>query len=332
MTSEYEKDVFAWGSDDPWLGRKPLKHRTEFSSDEVVTDGRGNVISMPILEDKPCFGRPEVFVRQYGRKKMIKRGTREVEVHGSRCGSCKIGPACEKISTERINSDPQIREAFRRWSDHCRAAHGGKRVYSGPIQGRMWERFKRTIADHGPWSSSNEGKLRELAETKKREERDRWRVNKIRERAQDRAERKAEHEPPAREFIENAAEERNRRAAILEQQAGKPCTHRSISRIMPKDAAATAALTADVWLANLILRSMGYKPGPGRIASQLGKWNRTGGNSYAVLKARIAADLRRIEDLEAGSKPLWSPFNPDSDLPTEPTEIDLIMAEIADRW
>jgi hypothetical protein len=331
MPTEFEKEVFAWGNDDPWKGGKSLKHGTVFTPQDVETDGLGNILDMPILQDKPCFGRPEVYVRQFGRQKTIKQFGRDVIRPASRCGSCKIGEACGKVATERVNSDLSVRRAYWEWSDHCRRIHGGKRVCTGPVEGRMWERFKRAVADHGPWESINDERLRALEEATIQARRDKWRNDKVRQRERDRDHRRREHLPPSREFVGNAIAERNRRAAILQEAAGDPTLAPSISKIGKRDAADTAAITAGVWLADMIIKSMGYDaPGPGVIAKHLVRWKRAGGRPYASLKARMDKDLRRVRDLEKGRDPLWSKFDPDSDIPTTPSEIDQILGELTD--
>ncbi len=112
MSTEYEAEVFAWGNGKPW-GKGNLNHQTSFGPDDVQTDGLGNITLMPLLHRKPCFGRPEVYLRQHGRKKTIKVYGRDREVAASRCGSCLIAAACKKVVFERIKSDTNIRAAVR---------------------------------------------------------------------------------------------------------------------------------------------------------------------------------------------------------------------------
>jgi hypothetical protein len=189
----------------------------------------------------------------------------------------------------------------------------------------MWERIKRAIADRGPWISSNDQALAALEEPKRQKQREKWRADKIRLRAAEREERRELHLLPSSELVANVLKERNRRAAILKQRAGDLTLPPSISKIPADHAVPTAELTADVWLVDYILSAMGLERNPGMIARKLIAMGRAGGRSYAVLKARIGKDLQRVRHLECGRSPLWSVFDPDCDLPTEPSEIDAIL-------
>lgn len=70
--ASYQESVNRGGSSKPW--GKRLRHRTRFYPEAVETDGHGNVLEMPLLMDKPCFGRPETYVRQriFFDRKLVK--------------------------------------------------------------------------------------------------------------------------------------------------------------------------------------------------------------------------------------------------------------------
>lgn len=332
MPSDYEKQVFAAGNLDPWKGMPGLRHKTVFPASAVRTDRRGNILDMPLLRHKWCFARIEVAVRQIGREKTIKVYGQDKVVPASRCGDCKIKEACRAVATERVNSDPGILAAYRAWSDHCRNVHGGVRVCTDPVEGRLWEALKRAIADRGPFTSSNDAALAALEAPKRQTRRDKWRTDKIKQRQAARDTRRQLHLLPSRQLVGNVIEERNRRAAILEKLAGDRSLPPSISKILPEDASATAAITADVWLADYIMGAMGLERNPGAIARKLIDLGRAGGRSYAVLKERVGRDLRRVRDLETGRTPAWSRFDPDCDLPTAPSEIDAILRQIDELY
>ena len=67
MKTDYARQVRRFGGVQPYVdedGRRTnISHAVEFLSQDVKTDDAGNIIDMPLLTRKPCFGRPERFVR-----------------------------------------------------------------------------------------------------------------------------------------------------------------------------------------------------------------------------------------------------------------------------
>ncbi|MBX7488721.1 hypothetical protein K3177_09355 [Qipengyuania sp. GH25] len=324
--STWAEDVFAAGRNDAWKGRLPLKHGTTFQWADVRTDGLGNVLEMPLLRHKWCFGRPEVYIRQIKRTKMQRFHWGTKEVAASRCGSCKIATGCGKLAGERIESSPLIHSALKQWSDFCRAM-GGDRQFSG-VAGRYWQGFLQAIADHGPWSSRNDELIAEDAKRRLIEGRKADATRKSKDRAAERAHRRSLNLPPTEEFVKAALLERNERCARLEGAAGDATYPPSISKIRADHAKATAAFTADAWMVDALLREHGKKSNPSTIAKAMIRMGRNQDKKYPALRQRVENDLRRVRDCETGSPRLWTAFDFESQQVA--TELDQIMQELED--
>lgn len=315
MSINYEKEVFSWGSQKPWDGRPRLKNGDKFDWTDIRTDGQGNVLSMPLLRGKPCFGRPEVFLRQGDSTQKIRNRYRKEIDTLTRCGRCPVRSSCAMLVKERVNASPEMNAALKSWRDDCGSRHAGRRVYTGQ-SGRFWTNFLKALANRGPFESSNDARLLELEEQANAKRRAKWAQDKRRARETDRDLRRLLRQPPSREFVANALQERNRRAAILESCAGDPNLPRSVSKILAAHARQTANITADAWLAKTILSEASRSPNPGLISRQLIAWGRNSGKTYATLKARVGDDLRRAAELERHPRgaPKWQRFDPDQDL------------------
>jgi len=324
--SNWAKDVFAAGGDDAWKGRRPLKHQATFQWADVRTDGAGNVIDMPLLRDKWCFGRPEVYIRQISRTKMRRFYWGEKEVAASRCGTCRITAACGKLAGERVDSSPSIRPALNQWGDFCKA-NGGGRQFSG-VAGRYWQTFLQALADHGPWSSSNDELLAKDEKHRLIERRKAEAGRKRKERAEERAYRQSLNLPPTAQFVAAALLERDQRCARLEGAAGDPRYAPSIGKVTADNRKATAAFTADAWMVDTLLREHGKTSNPSTIAKAMIKIGRHQGKAYQTLRQRVANDLRRARDCERGSPSLWTAFDFESQ--REASELDQIMKELED--
>ena len=224
----YENLVFHWGHVDPWgkgEGRIRLNRKTKFGAADVLTDGVGNIIAMPILLGKPCFGRPETFFRHGNRTlpHTLPSGAKTRSV-AHRCGACAVSgvrEACKKVSVERVRSDPKISAALGLWARTSQALHA-KYVYVGDA-GRYWTAVLKAIADRGPFASVNDVIVAEddLCKDEKR------RKKESAARQQRRLFNQRKGLPPTPEFSSAASNEQARRHDILDKLAENPTTENS---------------------------------------------------------------------------------------------------------
>lgn len=311
----YRDSVMIWGNRDPWkqLGIR-LNHKTNFKDADVVRDGMGNILDMPLMPRKLCHGRPEVFFRHGKRtRKQRLRDGRIIDAKNHQCARCPLGvwESCGRTAMERVNSDPAIRKAFEDWRAECEANHQGAFVCTGSASW-PWGRFKEAIAARGPFESSNDNALRKFEEEEEKKQRAKWvRDQRLKRERQREAARDA-RELPSRQFVLNVRDERDRRRDQLHSVLGLPGQSRSRSQVHAKDAASTAVITANAWAVGEIMKAAGVAARPGSIARVMAGHGLSAGVSRATLNARIKNDLIRADGCITDG--IWSRFNPDADL------------------
>lgn len=310
----YEKEVWRWGSANPWhkrYGRRVmLNHKTKFAWADVRTDGKGNLLAIDgvtALERKPCFGRPEYFFR-HGRKAgpTIKTSYATLKSTASRCGRCPIYDACMKLNLERLDSCPPAKAALIAFRD---GQVGRKRSYTGPKAGRLWEAFKRAIADHGPWSSFNDAALEALKAAKDATVREADRRRAKRWYAARRATNHTEEAPnepmPAAVFkgIQHLRDDinahRDRRRDLLRHLRANPDAPPSIRKLADH----SCEIMADVWRAKATLDMEGREVTVPNVLAFFERHH----ISYPIsgLRVRLYADLKRLNTLERDHRDLW---------------------------
>ena len=305
----YEDEVWAWSKAKPWTLR--LSHKARFGVAEVFTDGVGNILAMPLLLRKPCFGRPETFFRHGAMVQLLTVRGRVVESRSHQCGRCPVRDACQVVCKERVLSDPGMTNALLAWSKHSEAISPGNFVYTGTA-GYLWTDFKRAVAARGRFSNSNDEAVQdhERAAVLASRMKATYQKRALRERL--RREKAKDHETPSPQFLLNADRERDRRADILLSIAGDRKMPACVSKIPLAHARRTADITADAWLTQTIDKAMGFQSGYGIIARKMFEAGRGKGLALATLKARMFKDLCRVAELEKSG--LWSRFDPDLDL------------------
>jgi hypothetical protein len=323
-SSDYRDQVMSWGNLSPWskLGIR-LKHKVSFDPRDVVRDGRGNIIKMPVLPAKPCFGRPEVFFRHGGLNKTVTLGNgRTVKATKHQCGACPAGVrlACAETAYERVQSDDGMRSAFNAWFAHCRSIHPTELFYTGSAS-RPWGDFKKAVAARGPFFSSNDEELEKLAIEEEVALREKWRTQQCKRRDRQRAELRAARKPPTKQFVLNVQDERDRRLDALLGVLGQPDQPKSRRNVHPGDRQSTATIMANAWAVRETLRESGITAKPGTIARLMVRDGLNAGRSYGTLKARIAADLKRCDECERDG--VWQPFDPNGDLDTYQVDDDV---------
>lgn len=312
------EEVFAWGRDDPWKDlRVRVSHKDAFGPADLTTDGRGNILSIPLYRNKPCFGRPETYIR-HGKGTAVRRFHGKLNVVQNRCGKCPLNAACKTVARERIKSDPAIESALTAWHAAYSKNPGASR-FTGPLYGRLWQAVMQAIVDHGGWGNANDAFLQQEY------------ANATRLSLEKKAKRQREYRESLREKlkIQNVLPQISDLKSLLrtrlEREKNLIMSHRikgspkCVSKILLKDISATAKLTADVWLARHLLNEKGDSISPSRIAKFLIEYGRGDGRSYDVLRSRIKTDLARVDVLQ--STGVWKIYRPDTDL-DDPTLID----------
>lgn len=297
--SSFESEVHHWGSKDPWGARvrlPPIKHKIKIS--DVITDKSGNVLVMPALIGRPCFGRIETFLRQAkpAEDKKIVRGNREVATR-TKCMGCGVRLACKALVAERIKSSPTITDAVLAWHRDS-IKHHGKRVYTGPT-GRLWTKVLFAVVGNGRFDSSNDDVVREAMDTAYDRLKEKWRLDKRRQRKSDINAGLMDHFT-----LECVVEERDNRFRTLLDFCKSPAAPPDMQRWN----AATCSLVADAWLAITSLKAERRKSGSTAAARWLIANDRSNGRGERALITRVGQDMKKLHRVE--TLRVWGSFDP----------------------
>lgn len=327
----YHVSVMIWGNQSPWKQLAPrLNHATRFRPEDVVTDGKGNILSMPTLERKPCFARPEAVFRHGKRKKKIPiRGGKIVYSTNHQCGSCPadVHEACVRIAYERVRSDQSMSQSFCAWWDHCKQHCNGMPTCTGSAS-QLWGDFKRAIANRGPFANSNDAAVLDLQQQKQNAQREQWKQQKRRQRQFARERAQQAQQLPSEQFVCNVIEERDCRANALLAVLGQSGQPPSRAKVPSDKRESTATITANAWALRTILTASGRNAQPGTVARLMTEHNLGAGVPGPTLKERIKRDLKRADECEKDG--LWKRFDPDADLESYQTIDDDTADELSD--
>ncbi|WP_225207840.1 hypothetical protein [Novosphingobium huizhouense] len=156
--------------------------------------------------------------------------------------------------------------------------------------------------------------MKREAEEAVREQRAKWALAKSKQRRNNRIDCIARHQlPPCADLRALVSERERREASLLAlwQTTNAPL---SIRKVPATHIAMTATLTADAWMAAVILRAMGGKVSPAYVARFLRQYQRHQGKSADALKARMQSDLARVAVLH--DEGVWRPIHSAADLDT----------------
>ncbi|MGB7370953.1 hypothetical protein [Erythrobacter sp.] len=321
MNKKYVDEVRRFGGPKPRIDAdgkaRNVRHIDEIDPSDVITDGQGNVLRMPLLRRKPCFARPERFLRGlFGSKSWTDdKGVRRPSA--SPCYTCEdmtLGTfmSCHKVVVERIESSSSIEDAFEEWDDST-AGKTGPWCFNGERR-QLWNVFLDVIEAHGGWSNINENQVKVASLAEAKEERRRRKHSERRRRAAERDRRKGLIGPLTPEFFAALDEERDERAQMLKELKkiqGKTRRDTLWIHVTPDD---TWDRVADVWRAREILRRANAKETGKAIAEILARMPRYVTKQPAYLQARVSKDLKRIKRLENDERgePIWPAWSFDA--------------------
>lgn len=303
---------------------KPLKTKNPapFGPDDVVMDHVGNIVRMPPVPQKECFGSIAAVLRHGAPSTKGKSG----KILINRCGNCSIMAACHKVVLHRISANPGIRAAVLDWSAVAQQARAPIFKFTGRAR-KPWERVLAAITNRGRFQSVNDDVVRQF----RKGEIERAVAQKEAARRKDAERKRASRAqarvhgiilPEARRTGEKAMAERHNLLTAAVAKKKRPHFLRHCS-------AQTTENTANVWLARELLKEVGVQPTLGKIADWLIANGLAGGLGRASLRARIAkSDLPRIARLEEGGlRAVWPPFN--MELAIAANAVDVILPPTA---
>ena len=71
-----------------------MKSCKKISGEDIQTDGQGNILNMPLLIGKPCFGIPTGYLRERCAPPILANGR---YFPSSKCHGCKVRAGCHKV-------------------------------------------------------------------------------------------------------------------------------------------------------------------------------------------------------------------------------------------
>ena len=285
---------------------------------DVETDGKGNVLKMPLLTSKLCFGRIEYRIR-HGHKNSRKPNPRYKAV--PKCSRCPPSTvhSCDQLVAERIKSSPEITEAVLKWKAACNKAesdmdphaygkHYWERFTNDPF-GYLWQGIRHSIVNHGRFSNSNDNAVKEQIEETARRKREKHAEDMRKRRKRERKERQKKNQPPPEFFVHAAWDECLKRTDQLKAARSVSGMSRQISTLNDQG----CELTAYAWYYAELHGFRELEVKPGSMARWLIEVDLAPGQSYDNLKGRLKRDLARAREIDNGVYgDIWQRFDPDT--------------------
>jgi hypothetical protein len=297
-----------------WAGPTPLKlasreirtPKPDFIAPNEVELADGNIISMPKLIGRPCFGISTAWLRHGGDQRRYVRILNDFKE--SRCMLCDARQACSMVAIERITLCPEVHPWIKKWFKSGGRGKMNTKERNAPILSH----WKWIIAElqKVTFTSSNDDVVRAHYEALRQEALDKDRERKRRGRAKAIA---AGHVDQA--FLDQLQREAFFRYTRLREIRKFVGEHISFRRLDERG----AKLTADVWRYETLLSLGGKKPTAYAIAKSMVADGYNQGLGLGTLRARIPQDRERIRRLERSPWPgssdtIWPVFNVATDL------------------
>lgn len=316
---QYIDEVRKFGGPKPYEGdegRTNLSHEVKFFPADVKTDGKGNIIDMPLLTRKPCFGRPERHFRAMPDNQraaaLENPSLRDMMLFipgGTPCERCPVYDACETVVFERIDSVPELGTRLNEWAQASDPLQGEKRFVISPAR-ETWAAFLEAIISGGGWSSVNDARVAAAVHEAK-EKRDENRRTAARRKRQANG-RRHPSSPPSTidDRLTHAIDQESdrRRALLLDmiscKSAPKPIRNLNVEKCQR---------LIDVWKAQASLAVAGHQASRTRdIVAWLKQHAPIEGVQEQSLPTIVSRAIERISALKKEVKGIyiWAPFCP----------------------
>ena len=298
----YSQKVALWGKKYPWEGLK-LPNQTKVTRSSVTVRD-GNVVRMPPLAGKPCFGIPTAWLRH---GKAVGTMTGKL-YQPARCTKCLANEGCEKVAEARLGIDDEIREAVASFR-----MHGGvKAMDEGGTANRAQEKFwklDRLLRDRGPYDSINDVFATSYLETE---------IDRKKKKAVD--DKRKQRNRAMIENLKSQIIDEKLRIHLLHHQIYRVTRYQNFcdTGIAPRSVTTNAIengrFTADVWLSRVLLQITRQSCTAYSIARHMIHVGDDRGLAHASLRDRITQALVRISLLEKTKMPgsdqlVWEKFS-----------------------
>ena len=300
----YEQKVINYARVGGHSGLSRMKSCNEILAKDIQTDGRGNIVNMPLLIGKPCFAIPTAYLRERCAPPIL---VNKRFFPSSKCDKCKVRPGCHNVVVERAKIvdclTGSLLSPLREWSDAGGVALYGFDKALERLGPKAWQRIghafqkisfvsSNDVAVNQFWDSEKErfAKLRKSAEVKRLQQD--WREGRS-----------------LTGLITGLHQGRDDRLTILLSILTVGPKPNYLARVYEDAGERIAA----AWWAREFAKLTGGKENPNNIANILIGENMNLGISQSSLRSTVKQDLYRIKKLEAvakynGGVAIWPKF------------------------
>ncbi len=276
--------ILHWSTVAPWRGIR-VSQQTVVGPNDVLMDDGWNIIRMPLLVGKPCFGQPTAFARHGGPQPILH------PVRGllpSRCMRCSAKDACENVAKKRLRVTTNVQDAFRAF-DRAGGTYGLGNPSDCPTAQRQFDALVHALVRHGGFTSCNDAVVVAHYESARDEARQlaakRKRVARLK------AARRGDLDDEMLALLEDHRLWREAQLRLVLRKSELPAR---IARLPLK----SARLTADAWLARLVLTLRRAPVNHSSVASEMMRHRPTSYRNHNALRQRVENDLLRVDLLE----------------------------------
>lgn len=325
ISLSYSDKVLHWSREYPTIKGFRIDNKTSIAINQVILDNSGNIIRIPELLNKPCFGIPTAWLRHGRQKAIFNNSTKQYE-HNSRCDICKVNPACKKVIRSRIRftyaHKSTSTEKLKDWVFALGLKPGGFDNALKELREGTWTKIVHDLQsfdfssvndqialDHSQKALIDSRVAAEL--NRKRDLRRRWKAKPLKnvikttqpispssKTANPAKKSQKAPELANRHDLNNLYgwldEGREQRQAILIALQGAGGLPKYLSRLRPGFIDRYGA----AWWGRELCRFRGWTINPSAVANAVEEHNRFPGQSQATLRQTFKDDLARIAKLE----------------------------------
>ena len=307
----HAEKISYWRGERPWkvdgANLKLVFKSKPFPPGHVHMDDHGNILRMPPLVNRPCFGQVTAYLRHGGNGHVFSPKTGGY--HPDRCARCPVAEACAFVCEKRLSCTPAIQELYHEWK------HRGGKQSSWPKSGRpgsasvVLPRLLDALKKH-PFTSDNDGRVQkyyeERIEEHQRRERERKRGERVKQAFLNA--RRGQLSPEVKQVLHEQCIWRSKRYEEVQRLPLAPLSLR-------KRNGGTVIFDALVWMACKRIEFRGDRPNPSSCARELQKLGLEHGRTHNALRDKTGRSLKRIGLLEStpmpgdpSGDPVWPRF------------------------
>lgn len=288
MSLSHVERLQQWNGQRPWEGLRLPKKIVDLRPGHIQMRG-GDIVRMPLLIGRPCFGEVTAFLRHGGHQPFWNPRTKMFM--DSRCMRCPVQSTCEFVASERLRATPEIDAAYRAW-----LAAGGRKSTWIKQPGYAAHRYRdllRLLETQVRFTNVNNAAAAQFHQAALEQAREKDRLRQQAKRLRIRLQKLAdgEFDPEVESILEKQRVWRMIQFRMLKQHAECP---NNIRRTVDS----SAEFDSWVWMAKTRIELRSEAVNPYRIAQELHRLGRETGRSVNALRDAVSRTLRRIATLE----------------------------------